>query len=69
MVLFGKIIEGALNEMENVGNEDKPKYESKYTLKELLDPDFRLPVEKEPSALNALKGMEGRGVKVFRPEE
>lgn len=40
---FGTIIEGALNEQVKTGSDEKPKWEPKYRLDQLLDPDFRLP--------------------------
>lgn len=65
--LFGQIVEGALNEMENVGDEKEPHYEQKYTLTQLLDPDFRLPVgEKEKSPIEGLKRLKGKGIKFYK---
>ena len=44
VVLFGTIIENAAQELEKRGPEDKPRWENKYTMKQLLDQNFRLPV-------------------------
>lgn len=48
MVFVGLTIEGALNETEKVGTEERPEWKQKYTLAELLDPDFRLPADDAP---------------------
>jgi hypothetical protein len=44
VTLVGTVIEGAAQEMEKVGSDDKPEWKPRYTMKQLLDPDFRLPV-------------------------
>lgn len=62
VTLFGLTIENALQERQNVGTQKEPKWEPKYTLKELLDNDFRLPrpVQKEqPGGLAGLKALVG----------
>lgn len=33
--------------MEKVGPDDKPEWKPKYTLRQLLDPEFRLPTDDE----------------------
>jgi hypothetical protein len=40
---FGLTIENALLERINRGTKEHPKMEPRYTLAQLLDPDFRLP--------------------------
>lgn len=45
VVMVGSTIEGAAQEMQKVGPEDAPEWKPKYTMKQLLDPNFRLPVE------------------------
>jgi hypothetical protein len=47
VVTFGTIIENASQELEKRGPEDKPRWESRYTMKQLLDPAFRLPLGDE----------------------
>lgn len=42
-MFFGTAIEGLLQETENVGNEEKPRYEPKYKMKDLLDDGYRVP--------------------------
>jgi len=42
VVSLGIIIENALQEQKNVGTKDKPVYENKYTITQLLDEDFRI---------------------------
>ncbi len=42
MVLFGTIVEGALQEMERRGPDNAAKWEPKYRLSELLTPGFVL---------------------------
>ena len=44
IVLIGSAIENASQEMEKHGDEKSPKWRQKYTMKQLLDPDFRLPL-------------------------
>jgi hypothetical protein len=57
VTFVGQIIEGALNETEKVGPDDKPEWRQKYTLKQLLDPDFRLPVDDETAAYDEFDRM------------
>lgn len=61
VIMVGGAIEGALMESIKVGSDDAPRYESKYTLTQLLDPAFRLPVDDEemPPDLGRLKGLHG----------
>ena len=59
---FGNVIEGASHEMEEVGRDDHKRLEPKYTMRQLLDPDFRLPRGDQPSdedPLSTLKQMPG----------
>lgn len=70
VVTLGQIIEGALQEMHNAGTEKEPQWEPRYTLGQLLDPAFRIPTAKaaQADAATALRGLAGKGVKVYRPE-
>ncbi len=43
VVLFGGIVENAVQEMHNAGSEREPKWKPKYTMLQLLDAKFRLP--------------------------
>lgn len=43
VTLIGTVIENAAQEMVKVGPDDKPEWKPRYTMKQLLDPDFRLP--------------------------
>lgn len=72
---LGNVIENAAHEQYNAGSEKAPKYERKYEMDQLLDPKFRLPapltreekdMERQRAAINMLRGMAGRGVKVFK---
>lgn len=64
----GVVLENASQEQHNVGTEKAPKYEPKYTMAQLLDPDFRLPAPPKP--VKAKGGIEGlmsmKGVKVWK---
>lgn len=42
--LIGSAIDGAKEERHKVGPEDNPTWELKYTMRQLLDPEFKLPV-------------------------
>lgn len=60
VVLVGNAIENAAQEMEKYGSDDKPQWRQKYTMKQLLDPDFRLPVEDDERPIEAdIKGVHG----------
>lgn len=56
---FGTIIENAAQETEKRGPEDKPRYEAKYTMKQLLDQSFRLPVDSDGSTSSPTGGAPG----------
>lgn len=43
VVYVGMVIENALHEREEVGSGNNKRWKAKYTLKQLLDPAFRLP--------------------------
>jgi len=43
--MIGIAIEGAAQEQENTGSDDKPVWKLKYTMQQLLDPEFKLPTE------------------------
>lgn len=59
--MVGGGIEGASQEMIKLGPEDSPRFERKYTLDQLLDPAFRLPVEDEQTSpdIAHLRGLAG----------
>ena len=40
---LARFIENALQERVNVGSEKQPRYEAKYSITQLLAPDFHLP--------------------------
>ena len=44
VVAVGSSLEAASQEMEKVGSEEKPEFRPKYTMQQLLDDDFRLPL-------------------------
>lgn len=47
VTFVGTVIENAVQETVKTGSEDKPEWKPKYTLNQLLDPDFRLSVDGE----------------------
>lgn len=58
--LVGTVIENASQEMKKTGPDKKPEWKAKYTMNQLLDPDFRLPRENTYSSnLSLLRGVEG----------
>ena len=61
VVMVGTAIENASQEQEKVGPEDKPRWETRYTMQQLLDPEFRLPLsnEDDEASLGELMGMAG----------
>jgi len=70
--LLGNVLEGASQEMEEVGTGKDRHMQRKYTMQQLLDPEFRLPREhgrSEEDPVAALKRMRGQGVKVFKVDE
>lgn len=71
VMTVGRVIENALAERENVGTEEKPDWQPKYTLGQILDDGFRLEVEVEPTerdkqmaGWNALKAWAGKTSRV-----
>jgi len=64
------VIENALHETREVGVGQHKRTEPKYTITQLLDPEFHLPRPGSASgtvdAETAYKAMAGRGVKVFK---
>jgi hypothetical protein len=69
---LGNTIESASMERKEVGMGQHKRLEQKYTMQQLLDPDFRLPREDGPGEddpVKALKGLEGMGVKGFKVDE
>lgn len=43
VTLIGTVIENAAQEQIKTGSDDSPKWENRYTMKQLLDDDFKLP--------------------------
>ena len=43
VMTFGRVIENASQEEENIGSPSQPKWERKYNLQQLLSQDFKLP--------------------------
>ena len=70
VALVGITIENAAQEQTNTGTDKQPKYENKYSMAQLLDPDFRLPSpeqSKKMDGLQALKALGKRGgVKTYK---
>lgn len=65
VTLFGSTIENALQERQNVGTKKAPKWEPKYSLTQLLDNDFRLPLPPRPEG--GIKGlMQMKGVRTHK---
>jgi hypothetical protein len=58
VIWFGTFIENKLQEVHNVGSQDKPKYEPRYTLSDLLSGDL----QKEPTAERFMQAFAGFGV-------
>jgi len=71
VVFLGNTVEAAAQETEWVGPKQDRRLEPKYTMSQLLDPDFRLPSpqhDKQGDGLAALKAMAGnvRGVRMHK---
>lgn len=67
VTLFGTVIENALQERQNVGNDKSPAWEQKYTLLQLLADDFRLPAPAKVDKPQGIRGLMGLpGVKVLK---
>lgn len=62
VTLVGAALENASQEMHNVGTQQAPRYEHKYTVAQLLADDFRLPrpPEQPENGIEALKALAGR---------
>lgn len=72
VVYTGSTIEGAAQEMVNAGSDEKPDWKPRYTMKQLLDPDFRLPTEqaKEESDFeDFVDFLEGRHISGLKYDE
>lgn len=67
VALVGVVVENASQEQHNTGTDKAPKWELKYTMTELLDPEFRLP---RPARKAKAKGIDGlkamAGVRVLK---
>lgn len=60
VALVGYAIENASQEMEKYGDDKSAKWRPKYTMSQLLDPDFRLPPSEDERPIEAdLKGVRG----------
>ena len=72
VVFLGNAIEGAAQETEWIGSEKDKHLEPKYTMAQLLDQDFRLPIPgtkpDQKDGLAALKSLAGnvRGVRMHK---
>lgn len=71
MTFVGVIVENASQETVQVGTKKEPRMASKYSMEQLLDPEFRLPApktqkEKEREAVVGLLAWAKRGVKVIQ---
>lgn len=64
VTLVGTVIENAAQEMEQRGSDDKPRWEPKYTMEQLLDPAFRLPRKGQPTAGDLDELRQIRGIKI-----
>jgi hypothetical protein len=63
-----------MHEMEETGTGANKRSRPKYTLKQILEPDFRLPTDadKERQAIGALMALAGKsssGVRVFKAKD
>lgn len=58
VTLVGIVIENAAQEQVNTGDERRPRWTRKYTMRQLLDPAFRLPLEDE-GGVEGLETMDG----------
>lgn len=60
VVLVGSAIENASQEMTKIGSDENAEWRLKYTMTQLLDPDFRLPVSNDERPIEAdIKGVQG----------
>lgn len=61
VIWVGIVLENAVQEMVKLGSKDAPRWEPKYTMKQLLDDKFRLPSsdEKTTTDTDVLKGIHG----------
>lgn len=68
VALVGITLENASQELTNVGTKDKPEWQPKYSMTQLLDDAFRLPAppkpEKPKGGIEGLKAL--KGVKVWK---
>jgi hypothetical protein len=51
VTLVGTVLENASQERVQVGDDTHSQWLPKYTMRQLLDPDFRLPIDKEEEPL------------------
>ncbi len=60
VIMVGTAIENAAQEQEQVGPDDKPRWQPRYTMAQLLDPEFRLPLpDMSDAPIEALLGTDG----------
>lgn len=60
VILIGSAIENASQETTKIGNDEHSELRLKYTMTQLLDPDFRLPTKQHERPIEAdIKGVSG----------
>jgi hypothetical protein len=59
VVYVGVALDNLSQEMENVGDEKKPRYERKYRMSDLLDDDFQVMGEEAMASFADLKRVQG----------
>ena len=59
VTMVGNAIENASMEREKVGGDDSAEWRRKYTMQQLLEPDFRLPLDDSEPLDAALMDMDG----------
>lgn len=57
--MVGVTLENAAQETEERGEGSSTRYVPKYTMRQLLDPDFRLPIQGENGDISELQGIDG----------
>ena len=59
VITVGTAIENASQEMDKRGDDENPHWEPRYTMKQLLSPEFRLPAEVADDDFEELQGAHG----------
>jgi hypothetical protein len=57
VVALGTLIENAAQEQVNVGGETSPKWQAKYTLRQLLTPGFVIGQEEDDALVDGVDGL------------